>query len=115
VKTIIAGGRDYQLTNWDRGLLEVLPITEVVSGGARGADAGGEQWAASRGLPVTRFPADWNSHGRRAGYLRNVQMAEYIGGGGCVVLFHGGRGTDMMYKIAVSRGLLVFDFRGQPT
>lgn len=39
MKTIIAGGRNYCLTPADLLALEKLPITEVVSGGATGADA----------------------------------------------------------------------------
>lgn len=52
-------------------------ITEVVSGGARGADALGEKWAKSKGIPVKLFPADWDKFGKSAGYKRNVQMGEY--------------------------------------
>lgn len=26
---------------------------------------------------LTKFPADWNKYGKTAGYLRNMQMAEY--------------------------------------
>ena len=44
--TIIAGGRDYNLTLSDEAWLDTLPIREVVSGGASGVDAGGEAWAS---------------------------------------------------------------------
>ena len=47
MKTIIAGGRDYKLTDEGRRMLDILrpTITEVVSGKARGADSEGERWA----------------------------------------------------------------------
>lgn len=102
---IIAGGRDYQLTEADEAWLDTLPIREVVSGGARDADTGGEQWAAKRGIPVKRFPADWETHGRSAGYIRNRQMAEYAE---AVALFPGGRGTASMKQEAERRGLRIF-------
>lgn len=54
-------------------------ITEIVSGTARGADRLGEQWALARGVPVKRFPADWDGLGKRAGYVRNREMAKYAG------------------------------------
>lgn len=52
-------------------------ITEAVSGAARGADEAGEAWATVNGLPIKRFPADWNTHGKAAGILRNQEMADY--------------------------------------
>jgi hypothetical protein len=103
--TIIAGGRDYNLTLSDEAWLATLPIREVVSGGASGADAGGEAWAKKRGIPIKRFPADWKTHGRAAGPIRNRQMAEYAD---AVVLFPGGRGTDSMRTEAERQGLRIF-------
>jgi len=52
-------------------------ITEVVSGCARGVDKLGEMWARNHGIPVKRFPADWDKHGKSAGYKRNIEMSEY--------------------------------------
>lgn len=66
MKLIIAGGRDYQLTPSDKAWLDdlVSSVTEIVSGGATGADREGERWAELHGIPVKRFPADWDKHGR---------------------------------------------------
>lgn len=52
-------------------------VTEVVSGTARGVDQLGEAWALSRRIPIRRFPADWETHGRSAGHRRNAEMASY--------------------------------------
>jgi len=112
MKLIIAGGRDYLFSDQDREFLNSLKgITEVVSGAAPGADAQGEEWAESKGIPVRRFPADWKAHGRGAGPIRNVQMAEYAD---AVALFPGGRGTDSMRREAKRRGLTVFEATKQP-
>jgi hypothetical protein len=54
-----------------------FPVAEVVSGTARGVDQLGEEWAAEHSIPVERFPADWDTHGRAAGPIRNEEMAEY--------------------------------------
>jgi hypothetical protein len=54
-----------------------LTITEVVSGKARGADSLGERYASEFGIIVAKFPADWNRFGKRAGYVRNEEMAHY--------------------------------------
>lgn len=56
-----------------------VAVTEVVSGSEpKGVDRLGELWAEARGIPVRRFPADWNTHGRRAGPLRNLEMARHV-------------------------------------
>lgn len=77
-------------------------LTEVVSGTARGIDRLGELWAERRGIPVKRFPADWNKHGKAAGFIRNREMAIY--GDGALVLWDGkSRGSKNMYE--TMRGL----------
>lgn len=108
MKTVIAGGRGYKLLDVDRFLLDRLNITEVVSGGAAGADTEGETYARGRSVPVKRFPADWEKHGRAAGPIRNRQMAEYADQ---VVLFPGGRGTASMYEEARKAKKLIWDYR----
>ena len=112
MKTIIAGGRDYTLTANNIIFLNALwvdlPITEVVDGGARGADRGGRDWAHSMAIMVRTFPADWNKYGKRAGYLRNIEMSKYAE---VVVLFPGGAGTRSMFNEAQKRGLIIYDQR----
>lgn len=49
----------------------------IVSGRARGADTLGEEWANCMGIHLKLFPADWNTHGRKAGPLRNIEMGNY--------------------------------------
>lgn len=106
MKLIIAGGRNYHLTAEDFNWLDSIPdITEVVSGGCKGADAGGEAWATLRKIPIKRFNADWVKHGKAAGPLRNRQMAQYAD---AVILFPGGRGTESMYREAISAQLRIY-------
>lgn len=109
MKVIIAGSRSID----DPGLVAAaveasgFTITEVVSGAAKGVDTFGEEWAAVRGVPVKRFPADWKRYGRRAGPVRNREMAEYADA--LVALPKGeSRGTRNMIDEARKRGLQVF-------
>ena len=80
-RVIIAGGRDfndYEMLSETMDLLLsniVVPIT-VVCGMAKGADSLGEQYALERGFQIDRFPAEWDKYGKRAGYIRNEQMAQ---------------------------------------
>ena len=112
MKLIIAGGRDYTLTEEDCQHLDEIhartPVTEVVSGHSPGADLCGEKWAA-RGIPIRLFRAAWGSHGSSAGPIRNCQMAQYAD---AVALFPGGRGTANMRQQAKKANLQIFDFIG---
>lgn len=84
MKVIIAGSRniiDFALwhvkTAIEDAKLVGIEITEVVSGGARGIDWCGEQYAIANDIPYKVFHADWKRFGVGAGPLRNVEMAEY--------------------------------------
>lgn len=89
-------------------------ITEVISGGARGADMHGESWAVWRGLPVRRILPDWDMHGRAAGPMRNAEMAEIADA--LIAVWDGqSRGTSSMLREAKNRGLRLSLFCiGQP-
>jgi|SRR5579859_3983656 len=87
-KIIVAGSRDFfdyvfLKERLDNALRNITEEIEIVSGMAKGADTLGEQYAKERGYKLKQFPADWNGLGRKAGPLRNQQMAEYANA--CVV------------------------------
>ena len=105
---IIAGSRtidDYAVV---RHVIELAPfwtkITEVVSGRCpQGVDVLGERWAAELSLSIKPFPADWNTYGKKAGPMRNEQMAIYCQQrqGGCIVIWDGkSRGSANMISLA---------------
>jgi hypothetical protein len=72
-------------------------LAEIVSGGARGVDKLGEQYARSRCIPYKIFPADWERYGKNAGYIRNTEMAKYADSG--LALWDGqSRGTAHMIR-----------------
>lgn len=73
--------------------------TEVVSGGCRGVDTAAKRWAGENGVPFNQFAAEWKRHGRRAGPLRNEEMARYAD---AVLLFWDGEssGTRSMRDLA---------------
>ena len=109
MKTIIAGSRT--ILKYDV-LLMVMSyidwtITEVVSGTARGVDQLGERFAIEHNLAIKKFPADWNSWGRSAGYKRNREMAIYADA--LISLWDGkSKGTVHMRDLAEEYGLKVF-------
>ena len=109
MKLIISGGRGYQLTENDIERLNAIDgVTEVLTGGFRGADATGESWANEAGIPVKRFLPDWKFYGTAAGQFRKMRIAEFAD---AVVLFPGGKGTASMKREAEKVGIKVYDWR----
>jgi len=111
MKLIIAGSRS--LSGKSNSIYKYLNeieksnnIEEVVSGTARGPDTIGENWADDNNIPVKRFPANWNKHGKSAGFKRNVEMAEYAD---ALIAFWDGEsnGTKHMINTAQSKDLKV--------
>jgi hypothetical protein len=111
-KVVVAGSRDFtDYTLLKRRLDEALrnKVSEgitVVSGAARGADKLGEMYAKERGYEIDSHPADWEQYGKRAGYIRNEEMAKSAD---ALVAFWDGksRGTQHMINLAKKHGLLV--------
>lgn len=112
MKLIIAGGRDINAFPLLHGIFSFLnlhgEVTEVVSGGATGVDSAGEGYALANNIPVKKFPADWNQHGRAAGPIRNRQMADYADA--LLLIWDGtSRGSANMKQEMGFRGKIVFE------
>ena len=50
------------------------PTATIVSGGTPGTDTWAETAARRYGLPCRVIRADWDTHGRIAGHLRNTEL-----------------------------------------
>ena len=109
-KVIIAGCRDFTdyalLCSFSDQVLAGAEDIEIVSGGARGSDAMGEQYAREHGYSLKVFPAEWKKWGRAAGPIRNGQMADYAD---ALIAFWDGKsaGTRDMIRKAEEKGLRV--------
>lgn len=105
MRLIIAGGRDfndYELLKEKVGYIlsnKSKNNIQVVSGTANGADKLGEQYAVENQYEIKQFPAQWDVHGKKAGYLRNEEMANYATH--CICFWDGqSKGTKHMIDIA---------------
>ena len=103
-RVIISGSRkfnDYILLEktMDNFLSNIKTDIVVVCGMAYGADSLGEKYAKLKGYKIDYFPANWNLYGKRAGYIRNEQMAKNAD---ALVAFwdEESKGTKHMIKIA---------------
>jgi hypothetical protein len=107
MRVLVCGGRDY--FNYER-VEEVLdslqPIDVIIQGGASGADNQAAHYAALHWMDCEEYPAHWEEHGKKAGYIRNKQMLEE-GKPDLVIAFPGGKGTANMVKLAREAGVEV--------
>lgn len=103
-KLIIAGSRTINDKVHIFGLLDELcsNVTEVICGMAKGPDLFGKEWAESRNIPVKEFPAHWEQWPHKAGFMRNLVMADYADE---LIAFWDGKspGTRHMVQCMVSR------------
>lgn len=110
-KVIIAGGRDFFDYNLLREKVNNILIEKrathkivIVSGCARGADTLGMRYASENIFDVEEYPAEWDKYGKKAGYMRNIEMAENAN---ALIAFWDGKskGTKHMIDIATERNL----------
>lgn len=113
IRVLVCGGRSYAdrehvFTVLDRIHAET-PFAALITGDAvtkdpsdpknrklwTGADWFAIVWAAKRGVWFERYEADWKTHGRAAGPIRNQQMLDRESPE-LVIAFPGGRGTEDM-------------------
>ena len=123
LRVIIAGGRNFDdfplLMNKCIEIIATVTKEDntidkirIVSGGARGADRLGEQYAKIAHYDITIFPAAWDTYGKSAGYKRNAEMAKFASEDGNIsvlIAFWDGksRGTKHMIDLAKRYGLKV--------
>lgn len=110
---IIAGSRTFKNYFEARGIIYSTLSTRkpeeitIISGGAKGADYIGEMFAKEFGTGLSIYNADWDTYGKKAGHIRNEEMAK-VGDG--LLLFWDGESKgsqDMMFK-ALAKNIPVF-------
>lgn len=118
-RVLVCGGRNYD--NRER-LFRVLDKAlqaatmagksfTLIHGNARGADSLSHEWATARQVDDVRvYEADWNTHGRRAGPIRNRLMLT-DGQPHVIVAFPGGNGTADMIRQGKKAGVPVYEVK----
>jgi len=77
MKLLIAGSRS--ILNYDLVAAEIdallLNVSTVVQGGAAGVDELAKEYAVKNSIDYKQMDAEWELYGKKAGMLRNKQMA----------------------------------------
>lgn len=114
MKVLVCGGRDFSdYLAFARAMNAIRdergPFTEIIHGGAKGADWCAHLYAGLPNQGMERcFPADWKRDGRGAGPIRNQRMLDE-GKPDLVVAFPGGRGTADMIRRSRKAGIEVIE------
>lgn len=113
-RVIVCGSRHWRDRKKIVDRLFYLPANTVIAVGynpdkdaPKGADRLGYQEAEKLGLTVEPHPALWDQHGKKAGFVRNREMAE-AGAVLCIAFWDGlSTGTLDMMTQAVKHGIPV--------
>lgn len=125
VRVCVTGGRTFTDTAWLHAGLDLLHqvggITEIIEGGAPGADVRAGEWSTRRlGKKATVVEAEWEKYSRGlkagqknpAGIIRNAEMVKLKPD--VVLATPGGVGTADMVKQSQRAGLKVIFLEKMP-
>lgn len=111
-RVLVCGGRNYRNRARVSAVLSAVHrkhgISAIIQGAAAGADEYAVYWAFDNDVRCCSFPADWETHGKKAGVLRNLRMLEE-GKPDVVIAFPGGKGTAHMIEVARKAGVFVWE------
>lgn len=114
----VVGSRGYENEEEFLGIMNKLVSSfdasqrlSFVSGGARGADTLAENYAKEKDIDIDVIEADWDTYGKRAGFVRNKKIWEKADFG---IAFWDGQsvGTRHSFDLAKALGktLVVYDY-----
>lgn len=112
---IVCGSRDFDdfelLSKVLDAELQKHTNPQIISGGTRGADRLAILYGNRTRTPLHIFFADWDAHGKAAGFIRNAKMLDFATseGNASVIAFWDGksRGTEHMINIAMKKNVPV--------
>lgn len=118
MKLAIIGSRSFDDYNLLKQICDKIHtkyvITEIVSGGAKGADLLGERFANEYAIKTNIFIPDWNRHGKSAGFIRNNDIVNHSD---LVLAFWDGvsKGTNHSINIAkkTNKPIIIFNYKSK--
>ena len=102
MKLAVIGSRkftDYELLI---NRLSDYSISQIISGGAQGADTLAADYACTHGIPLLEIRPDWSRYGRSAGPIRNKEI---INKADKVIAFWDGSSRGTAQAVAYARSI----------
>ena len=103
MRLAVVGGRDFDDYDLMCDILNDYKdhgIDIIISGGAKGADSLAERYAVDNDIDIMVLEADWESHGRSAGPIRNQEIIEQSTD---VVAFWNGKSRGTKHSIGLAK------------
>lgn len=105
----VIGSRTFTNYKYMKEILDSFSFSEIVSGGAKGADSLARRYAEEKNIPIAEILPDWNQHGKSAGFKRNKLIIDQSD---AIVAFWDGvsRGTKNSIDLAKNANKSVYIF-----
>ena len=100
MRVAVIGSRNFSDYQKVKKVLDQLEISLIVSGGAKGADTLGYQYALENSIETLIFRAEWDKYGKSAGYIRNVDI---IDNSDIVLAFWDGKSKGTLHSINLAK------------
>lgn len=101
MKIAVIGSRNFH--NYDllkSTLNQYHNIDLIISGGASGADSLAERYASEVGIKTLIFKPGWDTYGKKAGYLRNIDI---VLSSDLVIAFWDGKSKGTKHSIDLAK------------
>lgn len=76
MKVAVIGSRGFNDYEKMKSVLNNITISEIISGGAIGADSLGAKYANENSISLCVFLPDWKKYGKGAGFIRNKLIVD---------------------------------------
>ncbi len=113
MKLAIVGSRTFDDFEYLKKMLEFHECTQIVSGGATGADRLAKKYALEMQIAFQEYLPNWLEFGKQAGFLRNKLIVDACDE---LVAFWDGvsRGTKHSLRLAEDAGKPVYIYWSEP-
>ena len=105
----VVGSRNFSNYKYMKEILDSFSFSEIVSGGAKGADSLARRYAEEKNISIIEILPDWNQYGKSAGFKRNKLIIDQSD---AIIAFWDGnsKGTAHSVRLAKEVGKNVYVF-----
>lgn len=96
----VIGSRTFTNYKYMKEILDSFSFSEIVSGGAKGADSLARRYAEEKNIPITEILPEWDKYGKSAGFKRNKLIIDQSD---AIVAFWDGVSRGTAHSISLAR------------
>ena len=102
MRVLVCGSRSIKNFAYVRDCINQsgFEIDTIIEGQAKGVDTLARIQALAYKIPFEEYPADWDTYGKRAGFIRNEEMVKICDG---VIAIWDGKSTGTAHTISLAK------------